>query len=362
MDRWWAEFESKTKALDDLFNRRAKWDLPAWMHAHLNAIHPKLMWEFGPGVGGGHRLVITPESHRELRPLVKTLLERAPKIPGWQFYSYRLAEDVDGTVATVSARTGVDIANAMACASLGKFGRIDLKFVCPTFVLPNEKKAVHAAFVATETLLGEEVLDKWIGVIDAVPAGGKDRALPLSRLKPSVDALIGSIQEQMFPKPCWEMEDMKWTLWKLKPKKQKDYPGQLDLFVGKSMLQDMWQVAHGNMVFYSSSFSKFDEVFCYVKLDGSQGLDSEKFGDKAEIEDALDGALKPARVGCVIGGGTGVRYSYVDLALTNLPRGIEIVRKVLQEGNIHRRSWILFYDAELVNEWIGIWDDSPPPP
>ena len=72
--------------------------------------------------------------------------------------------------------------------------------------------------------------------------------------------------------------------------------------------------------------------------------------------------LRPDQLGCTIGGGTGLRYSYIDLALTDVPRSAEIIRRVLQEGNIPKRSWLQFFDCEWRQEWIGIWDDSPPPP
>jgi hypothetical protein len=99
-----------------------------------------------------------------------------------------------------------------------------------------------------------------------------------------------------------------------------------------------------------------------VKLDGRGGLDEEHFADKSEIEDALDAALVPAGLGCHVGGGTGRWYSYVDLALTDVDRGCEIVKAVLRAGNVPRRSWILFFDDEWAHEWIGIYDDSPAPP
>jgi hypothetical protein len=64
----------------------------------LQAIHPSLMWEYGSAMRQpGHRLVITPESRRFLRPMVRTILERAPKIAGWEFYPYRLAETAELT-------------------------------------------------------------------------------------------------------------------------------------------------------------------------------------------------------------------------------------------------------------------------
>jgi hypothetical protein len=88
----------------------------------------------------------------------------------------------------------------------------------------------------------------------------------------------------------------------------------------------------------------------------------ESFKDKSEIEDALDAILMSNRLGCVIGGGTGRRYSYIDLALIDLKQGIDAIRRVLVEGKIPKRSWIQFFDSTLAQEWVGIYDDSPPPP
>ena len=131
----------------------------------------------------------------------------------------------------------------------------------------------------------------------------------------------------------------------------------------KSTVPDMWTAAHADPEsFFSERFTSFGELFCYVKLDGSEGLDEEKFADKAEIEDALDGALRAHACGAFIGGGTGLKYSYVDLALSDTERGIDVVREVLRAGNVPKRSWIQFFDAHLAAEWIGIYPDSPQPP
>src|ERR1043165_1465379 len=92
IDAWWQQFASRTGDLNDVFAQRKQWDLPQWMHDHLQVIDERLMWEFGPGLHGGHRLVITPEAAHHLRPLVRTILDRAPAIAGWEFYPYRLPE------------------------------------------------------------------------------------------------------------------------------------------------------------------------------------------------------------------------------------------------------------------------------
>jgi len=64
----------------------------------------------------------------------------------------------------------------------------------------------------------------------------------------------------------------------------------------------------------------------------------------------------------VVGGGTGLRYSYVDLALTDATKGIQQLVRVIRDGKITKRTWILFFDAIYEYEWVGIWNDTPPPP
>ena len=72
--------------------------------------------------------------------------------------------------------------------------------------------------------------------------------------------------------------------------------------------------------------------------------------------------LIPARAGCVIGGGTGLRYSYIDLALADVDAAIPLITRRLRAGKIPRRTWLLFFDAPLAHEWIGIYGDTPVPP
>ena len=184
--------------------------------------------------------------------------------------------------------------------------------------------------------------------------------MKLDRLKGTVDAAVESIRDQLPPSPHYEwVEAAEWTLWKLKPEPSDDFAGQADLFVGKSPNPAMWMAAHSKRPFFSGRFSRCEETFCYLKVDGAEGLDDSRFADKSEIEDALDEALVPRGLGCQIGGGLGLRYAYVDLALTNVPEAIIAIRERLQAGGVPKRSWILFFDSDLANEWVGIYDDTP---
>lgn len=378
IDAWWKEFAAKTDDLRALFKQQADWDLAEWMQNHLQSIHPHLMWEYGRAVRGeGYRLAITPESRHFLRPLTCTILERAPQLDDWEFYSHRVPEDVENAKLTVEARVDeYDISDFQVQVRQGDQHRVDLCYLSPRISSEEDERARHAAFVATETLLGEECLDRWIGAIEigplpksgglrsllgkaAAPAG----VLPLERMQETVTALIGSIREQLPDRPHFEwVNDAEWTLWELSPEESDDYLEQTDLYVARSPSPAMWTAAHSSGLFFSERFSRCGETFCYLKLDGSDGLEESKFGGKDEIEEALDAVLVSQKLGCPIGGGTGRRYSYVDLALVDVDRGIEAVRKRMQEGNVPKRSWIQFFDVDLAAEWVGIYDDSPPPP
>jgi hypothetical protein len=363
IDAWWSEFATRIKDLAALFKRQRKWDLPEWMERHLQAVDPQLMWEYGPAVRGqGHRLVITPESAKHLRPLVTTMLERAPTISGWEFYAYRLAEDIRKAEVTVKARAQGQLAGVEARVVRGHHNLIDLHFLSPRARQRNDSQALNEAFVATETLLGEKLMDRWIGVIDVEPLAAQGPVVSLAELRPAVERLVGEIQEGLPSEPhqIWTASAL-WHLLKMDPERADDYPEQHDLFVAKTPHLPLWQAAHLRS-FYDERFSRCGEIFAYLKLDGSQGLDEEKFADKSEIEDALDAVLMPANLGCQIGGGTGLRYSYIDLALTDLDKAVDAIRARLREGNVPRRSWIQFFNAEWRQEWIGVYPDSPPPP
>jgi hypothetical protein len=363
IDAWWSAFAGQAPRLDALFSRRERWDLPSWMHQHLGGVHPQLMWEFGVGIRGGrHRLVITPEVERHLRPLVNVVLARAPSVPGWEFYEYRLAEPVAPTLETIQARAGVDFGAFRASVRSNGDGGVDLVYWSPRRRALDKQQTFNAAFVATETLLGERVLDTFVDVIEVADRQAEGEDVDLAALATTVAGQVEAQLAQLSPAPFVERTEDSWTLWELKPADAPDYTHQRDLFVGKSALPAMWTRAHSGRPFASARFSRFGETYCYVKLDGTQGNDKEGFQDKSEIEDALDAALKPSGLGAHVGGGTGRRYSYVDLALRDVDRAIPIIRETLQRGRVPKRSWLLFFDDTLRDEWVGIWPDSPEPP
>lgn len=226
----------------------------------------------------------------------------------------------------------------------------------------DDREALNVAFVAAETLLGEEALDKWVGAIEVGPAGGK-RGVPLERLKDTFDALVESIRDRLPDRPYLEQADEgEGSVLRLEPEQARDYPGRADLLTAVARDVELFKAMHGRAPFYSVRFSRWKETFAYVKMDGAHRRPGSQAEDRGKIEDALDAALARDGLGVHVSGGTGLRYAYIDLALTKRKRGVEEVINTLADLRVPRRSWVLFFDADLADEWVGVYPDTPPPP
>jgi hypothetical protein len=364
IDLWWRAFEAQCASLDRLFNDEARWDLVGWMRENLQAIHPRLMWEFGPGTNRGHRLIITPEAEHHLRPLVEEIIARAPNRPGWLFSGYRVPEPASHLPRTISSRTGEEPLFTGVALAPGELNRVDLTFQFPADVLLAKREQAHAqAFVAAEALLGEDMLIDWLGKLDTTSDAAL--ALPPGAVPRGFAALAAQQRSKLPSQPLLERAAaLEWAEIELKPKETgSDYAHRYDLLSARTAVPDLWRNAHSDQSFWSGRFSRCGETFCYLKLDlGSEGSEQAR-EQRDRLESLIDRALREARVGCTIGGGIGLRYSYIDLALTDVRAASKVLRGCVQPLRVSfRRAWLLFFDSTLAAEWIGMWPDSPPPP
>ena len=377
IEEWWVAFRANTENITANFKRQNEFDLMGFMQRYLSAIDSRLMWEFGPPLKGGtHRLVITPESEHHLRPLVSRILARAPSDIGWEFYPARVSEP-QFCAMTVEGRTGLSVDGWMV--SITRNDRLGVEFVfIPRADQASSDQLQAAATIAAETLFGEEVLNTWCDDLRVVappktgffskllgrtPEAPPKDAVPLSAALERLETVLRELREALPASTLLEeisQERATWSLLQLTPQEREDYPHQTDLLVARTPRLELWQRAHGGGVFSSRRFSRCDETFCFLKIDGRNAVMD--FQDKAAIEDALAPVLAREGLGAVIGGGTGLRYSYIDLALTDVERAIPLIRGTLRAGKIVNRSWLQFFDDSLAAEWVGMWPDTPPPP
>jgi hypothetical protein len=133
------------------------------------------------------------------------------------------------------------------------------------------------------------------------------------------------------------------------------------MMAASSIIPDIWKAAHGDGGFDSARFSKHGERFCYLKMEGKDSYaNSPQSRDR--LAKTLDERLISHQLGCTTGGASGLKYSYIDLALTNVEESLPVLREALQYEHMPERSWLLFFDVEWNREWAGMFAESPPPP
>lgn len=359
MARFWQQFDKAAPQLVATFSRDADFDIPAFMAQHLSAVDSRLMWEYGPPFRDGEqRLVITVEGERQLRPLLDALLAQAPALPGWEFYPYRMPESWEDALTTVAGRTGIDVSAWRVRATRGEFHFVDLKWFVPPGTAGEHLQ--YTTFVLSEALLGEEVVVTWVGDISLETESPEAQGEAPESLPARVRALVAEIDETL-PRDAQSSTDESFVF-ELEPEDEEDYSGRQDLFVATTHgMADMWKAAHSDFAFSSRRFSKAGETFCYLKMDGRNDVNHGDLAARAKIAAALDELLLPSGLGAVVGGGTGRRYSYLDLALRHLDHGLAEVRGALQRAGVPEHSWLLFFDAHLAGEWLGIYDTTPAP-
>ena len=135
-----------------------------------------------------------------------------------------------------------------------------------------------------------------------------------------------------------------------------------------------------NGIFYSERFTKHGEKFCYLKIAETNQFTS--FEAFAALRAKIDDELRAEECGCVFGWGASPKfegrspavsqaehsvsqfdgsYLFVDLALEKIEESIAVLRSVAQREKLSESSWLLFFDTELEQEWVGLFPETGAP-
>lgn len=365
INRWWSEFQRRTDDLDTMFQGARDWDVVAWMESHLLTIHEDLSWEFRPSsVSGHHELAISPDQNPAIVELAKQIVKQAPNVPNWEFDIFRKAIRVEDCLQRTVDATGIDLSNTTVSIHEGQANQID--FVFHFDRLPeNEDVLFEAMLIATEMLLGEQEMMGWAGTFDAIDEVPADdsmmRFVRLSHVPQAFRTAQETIKDRL-DKEAYvsRIDQLQWAAFELKPAEAVDYARRDDLLTAMTCDPNLTAATFEAQAFSSDRFSRHGETFCYVKVDERGAVDS-GFAEREDMEEAIRSTLESQELGCLVGSGTGLRYTYLELALTELDDALTAIRETLQEGQVSRRSWILFHDAALQDEWFPIYEGAVGP-
>lgn len=277
-------------------------------------------------------------------------------------------------LAQVAAETGVDFRSGGARVGIGRGHLLEIVVQCGEFAVADEPAALVACERLIELLLGGEIYHDWVGTIRSVP-GPKARSLrmasaeadvflPLQQLAAAIEAGCGGILAGLAERPYHTFcEHAAWTLLDVEPVLNDARVAQDDLVLCSTMLPEMMKSFLQKDPFSSCRFSRHGELFVYLKYaDTDRRSSEERLAERAHLEDALNRALVPGAVGCVVGAGLGVRHAYIDLAMLQLEHGIALIREIWRRGGGAGPAWLQFCDSVRQREWIAVSDSASTPP
>jgi hypothetical protein len=369
------------------------------LRAVLARVHDDLGLETREQRDGTRTLAIVPLGGPASGPLARLCVQRAPMRYPWSFESERERWPLDQCIAAVSDDCGVDLTGARARVGITRGHLLEVALANPEFE-PHDPTAIEAAERLVSLLLGDARWNAWIaGVsVQAAPSSrllrvvghGEIPELPLAlcEVDAAIEAAVAGILLGLPDAPLHAAcENAEWTLfelddmlrvadagsrpeWRTRPAVASGAlstapplcstpplcttPPQADLLLAASACPEALKFLLSEQPFSSRRFSRHGERFCYLKLRVDAANDEGRCHHRSELEDALDRALVPGRLGCVVGNGLGQEHVYVDLALSNVEASIPVVRSRLERAGIHGDAWMFFFDDEWSNEWLAL--------
>ncbi len=162
---WWPEAEPRISAAiaDDKLDEA----LIAEVTAKVQAVHPKLVWELGPGGAARHALSLSSGGDPELRRLTARWLRAAPAADAvWEFHPARRGapglsdaklQIAEHTVPLGEMRFTVTIDPNRELMHVTSFH--------PAFAaMPDEMRGM-TTFITLDRVLGEDTIQRWLGGI-----------------------------------------------------------------------------------------------------------------------------------------------------------------------------------------------------
>ncbi|RZU19838.1 uncharacterized protein DUF695 [Kribbella rubisoli] len=196
---WWSG--SGATAVADAITRRQPTDVNVELNERIARINPDLEWELGPGLHATHVLIVTAAGNPAQRAVARRWLRAAPPSDQtWEYADLRrpgpaVTIQFDGLPPVATDESVVSIEPDTASVHVGVHH--------PVFASLSVDAQRRVTFLILDLVLGEEMVETWVGAIDTLPAPPDD-AVPIDSLLPAV---AGFAAEHTLEdgSPAWKM-------------------------------------------------------------------------------------------------------------------------------------------------------------
>jgi len=167
---FWAWWPSARPLLEEAIRTGSFEGVVEPLSARVAAIHPRLQWELAAGVEAEHAVVVTAGGEPRLRALAERWMRAGPPPDtSWEFHSSRQPDPgaLDNTLSVADHE--LDLRQVVLDPHADdERALLDVAVHHPLFAQMPEQARMTATFLTLDWLLGEDGVERWIGVVDIV--------------------------------------------------------------------------------------------------------------------------------------------------------------------------------------------------
>jgi len=345
VDTFWTWYAGVADRFHRTIDDKRCADLADEVSAKVDELLPGFAWVFGPGENGGHSFTLSGEGIMHKQLLALHWLSRAPRLPGWIFHASRQS----GSIANISIKIGgIDFSSKeiwVTPAMDSDDECFDLTFWHPAWENLEKSEKFRVTFLFLDEALGEYGTGWWIGRIDF----GKDKlaeSFPLEELPGHIRKISETEGWKKYP-PGECISLLRFN------EIEATFP-RSDSFTQATVIPPLIRDYFSAEDNFEDPLAGLGADYAYVSLPNSILPKGDEVNKRAEFEDAMDNALKPAGLGRCLGGAMGRERFYIDLLIFDGARSLDAVATTLRQAKVPEGTMIEFFARDKLGRRIAV--------
>jgi hypothetical protein len=309
-----------------------------------------MSWVYGPGENmTGHSLTLTGEGFLPKQFVAEYWASRAPKLKGWTFYSSRQPSEADGWGFKIHLRDSNEDFKPIEFWVFPYVNedeeKIDIKVWHPSIHRLPENTRFMALFLILDELLCEHGTQNWIGEIKFSEEHLK-KSIPISELPELIQTLEREHGWKKYPPTDT------YSSYELKP--QANEWLRSDTFAGTTRYFGLLRQYFNAEGPCEHPFPGVGLDYVFISIARSYFPKGDEVNARGIIEDDILAALEAEGAGISLGGASGHENLYLDFAIYDGERSIEIIKSVLKKHKVPKKTKIHFFTSDRAKEVISI--------
>ncbi len=164
IESFWHWFAINAERLRNLYAAGDVETLTADIGRELDKVESHLAWEMGPGLKASSLFTISAEGDTELRKIAELMVQFAPTLSDWEFYSFRPPRPAPEKIQLPEEDVEFETSDwEFIPIEHAESGTLDLVILDEQLASSKREIALRAISIYLDQLLGEDTVEMWLG-------------------------------------------------------------------------------------------------------------------------------------------------------------------------------------------------------